>query len=146
MHEFNQSLKYDKRMYDADIRGSIAYSKALTLVGILTKDEEVQIVNGLEAVRKEWDDGVVSPGSTVAAHLEKSAKLIQSQPVPSSTRRRGHPHREREATDRAYRTPRWKTTHRKVTKRPGRDRHAALANEGGTRDRNRAESPDPGHS
>ena len=62
MHEFNQSLKYDKRMYDADICGSIAYSKALTLVGILTKDEEVKIVNGLEAVKKEWDDGVVSPG------------------------------------------------------------------------------------
>ena len=63
MHEFNQSLKYDKRMYDADIRGSIAYSKALTLVGILTKDEETKIVNGLEAVKKEWDDGVVSPDS-----------------------------------------------------------------------------------
>lgn len=60
MHEFNQSLKYDKRMYDADIRGSIAYSKSLTLVGILTKDEEVKIVNGLEAVKKEWDDGLVS--------------------------------------------------------------------------------------
>jgi len=58
MHEFNQSLKYDKRMYDADIRGSIAYSKALTLVGILTKDEEAKIVGGLEAVKKEWDDGV----------------------------------------------------------------------------------------
>jgi len=60
MHEFNQSLKYDKRMFDADIRGSIAYSKALTLVGILTKDEEIKIVNGFEAVKKEWDDGVVS--------------------------------------------------------------------------------------
>lgn len=70
MHEFNQSLKYDKRMYDADVRGSIAYSKALTLVGILTKDEEVKIVNGLEAVKKEWDDGTVSLDSIVAAHLE----------------------------------------------------------------------------
>jgi len=70
MHEFNQSLKYDKRMYDADIRGSIAYSKSLALVGILTQDEETKIVNGLEAVKKEWDDGVVSPNSTVTAHPE----------------------------------------------------------------------------
>jgi argininosuccinate lyase len=69
MHEFNQSLKYDKRMYDADVRGSIAYSKALTLVGILTKDEEVKIVNGLEAVKKEWDDGTVSSDSILAAQL-----------------------------------------------------------------------------
>lgn len=86
MHEFNQSLKYDKRMYDADIRGSIAYSKALTLVGILTKDEEVKIVNGLEAVKKEWDDGGVSPDSTVVARLEKSVKLMRCQTVPSPTR------------------------------------------------------------
>ena len=70
MHEFNQSLKYDKRMYDADIRGSIAYSKALTRVEILTQDEEIKIVNGLEAVKKEWDDGVVSPDTTVTAGLE----------------------------------------------------------------------------
>lgn len=83
MHEFNQSLKYDKRMYEADIRGSIAYSKALTLVGILTKDEEVKIENGLEAVKKEWDDGLVSPDLAIAAHLGKH--LIQSQTVPSST-------------------------------------------------------------
>lgn len=61
MHEFNQSLRYDKRMYIADIIGSIAYSKALTKVGILTKEEEVRIVDGLQKVRKEWDDGIVSP-------------------------------------------------------------------------------------
>lgn len=60
MHEFNQSLRYDKRMYAADITGSIAYSKALTKVGILTKDEEGKIVQGLQKVQKEWEDGVVS--------------------------------------------------------------------------------------
>ena len=70
MHEFNQSLKYDKRMYDADIRGSIAYSKALALIGILTKDEEVKIVNGLEAVKKEWDDCVVSSDPIEITRLE----------------------------------------------------------------------------
>ena len=60
MHEFNQSLRYDKRMYAADIVGSIAYSKALTKVGILTKEEETKIVEGLQKVRKEWETGVVS--------------------------------------------------------------------------------------
>jgi len=81
MHEFNQSLKYDKRMYDADIRGSIAYSKSLALVGILSQAEETKIVNGLEAVKKEWDDGVVSPKSTVPAHPEAhEVKQFQIQP------------------------------------------------------------------
>lgn len=89
MHEFNQSLKYDKRMYDADIRGSIAYSKALTLVGILTKDEEVKIVNGLEAVKKEWDDGVVSAGSTKQLSFERAVPKLtrMSCAVPGSARR-----------------------------------------------------------
>lgn len=57
MHEFNQSLKYDQRMHSADIRGSIAYAKALTRVGILTKDEESKMIEGLKAVEKEWETG-----------------------------------------------------------------------------------------
>lgn len=59
MHAFNQSLHYDKRMYAADVRGSIAYAKSLTLVGILNRDEEGKIVSGLQAVEKEWRDGNV---------------------------------------------------------------------------------------
>lgn len=59
MHEFNQSLKYDKRMYAADITGSIAYAKALKKVGILTADEEQKIVQGLQTVGKEWENGTV---------------------------------------------------------------------------------------
>ncbi|KAJ7452532.1 putative argininosuccinate lyase [Mycena galericulata] len=58
MHAFNQSLKYDQRMHAADIQGSIAYAKSLTLVGILTKEEEDKITNGLAMVGKEWQDGV----------------------------------------------------------------------------------------
>ena len=46
-------------MYAADIRGSIAYAKSLNLVGILTKDEEAQIIEGLTAVKKEWESGQV---------------------------------------------------------------------------------------
>ena len=60
MHAFNQSLKYDQRMHAADIRGSIAYAKALTLVGILTREEETKIVEGLTAVGREWENGQVN--------------------------------------------------------------------------------------
>ena len=60
MHEFNQSLKYDQRMHSADIRGSIAYARALTRVGILTKEEENKMIEGLNAVEKEWETGQVS--------------------------------------------------------------------------------------
>jgi hypothetical protein len=59
MHEFNQSLKYDQRMYAADIRGSIAHTKALTRAGILTEEEEVRIIEGLKLVGEEWKQGKV---------------------------------------------------------------------------------------
>jgi argininosuccinate lyase len=55
MHEFNQSLKYDRSMHAADVHGSTAYAKALTRVGILTS-EEGKVVAGLTAVGKEWED------------------------------------------------------------------------------------------
>ncbi|XP_006458218.1 argininosuccinate lyase [Agaricus bisporus var. bisporus H97] len=58
MHEFNQSLKYDRRMYDADVRGSVAYAKALSRAGILTQDEMEKIIHGLSSVGKEWMDGI----------------------------------------------------------------------------------------
>jgi argininosuccinate lyase len=59
MHAFNQSLQYDQRMHAADVRGSIAYAKSLQLVGILTKDEELKIIEGLKAVGREWETGAV---------------------------------------------------------------------------------------
>ncbi|CUA74971.1 argininosuccinate lyase [Rhizoctonia solani] len=57
MWEFNQSLKYDKRMRAADIRGSIAYTKALRLQGVYTEEEEAVMIKGLQAVDQEWESG-----------------------------------------------------------------------------------------
>ncbi|KAF8522212.1 argininosuccinate lyase [Hysterangium stoloniferum] len=54
MWEYNQSLRYDQRMHAEDIRGSIAYAKALRLAGVLTKDEEDKLVQGLRQVGEEW--------------------------------------------------------------------------------------------
>ncbi|GFZ43155.1 Argininosuccinate lyase [Saitozyma sp. JCM 24511] len=57
MHEFNQSLKYDKRMYTADVKGSIAFSKALLKAGILNEHEQQEIARGLKLVEGEWERG-----------------------------------------------------------------------------------------
>ncbi|KAJ1309833.1 hypothetical protein OPQ81_006598 [Rhizoctonia solani] len=57
MWEFNQSLKYDKRMRAADIRGSVAYTKALRLQGVYTETEEAIIIKGLQEVDQEWESG-----------------------------------------------------------------------------------------
>lgn len=46
-------------MHAADIRGSIAYAKALRRVGLLTEEEEVKMTQGLDAVGREWATGQV---------------------------------------------------------------------------------------
>ncbi|KAJ1920406.1 argininosuccinate lyase [Mycoemilia scoparia] len=54
MEAFNESIHFDRRMYDVDLTGSQAYAKALQQQGILTAEEQQQIHEGLERVRQEW--------------------------------------------------------------------------------------------
>ncbi len=54
MEEFNASIAFDRRLWQADIRGSQAYAQALARAGLLTANEAEQIVAGLEQVAAEW--------------------------------------------------------------------------------------------
>ncbi len=53
----NASLPFDRRLYPYDIRGSIAWARALARAGVLTPEECAGIVAGLEAVKAELDAG-----------------------------------------------------------------------------------------
>ena len=50
---FSGSLRFDRRLIDADITGSVAWARALESVGVLSAEERETIVNALEAIRKE---------------------------------------------------------------------------------------------
>src|SRR5216110_1325905 len=50
---FSGSLHFDRRLIDADIRGSQAFARALERVGILTAEERARIVEAFEALRTE---------------------------------------------------------------------------------------------
>lgn len=57
MEKFNNSISYDRRMWEVDIEGSKQYSRAM--VGkTLTEDEVVQLHEGLDRVAEEWRTGV----------------------------------------------------------------------------------------
>lgn len=58
MVAFNASIGFDKRMWLADITGSKAYVRALSKSGIVSADEAVQLIDGLDRVGKEWQEGV----------------------------------------------------------------------------------------
>jgi argininosuccinate lyase len=50
---FSGSLDFDRRLIDADIRGSQAFARALERVGILTAEERGRIVAAFDAIRAE---------------------------------------------------------------------------------------------
>lgn len=50
MEKFNASIAYDQRMWNADIRGSKAYVRALEKAKLVTTDEMNQILHGLDEV------------------------------------------------------------------------------------------------
>ena len=52
------------RMWSQDIRGSIAYAKAIHKVGIISDEEKNSLVEGLGKVREEWANGTfeLKPG------------------------------------------------------------------------------------
>ena len=58
MRRFNDSIAFDRRMYGADIQGSIAYASTLARAGLITPEERDQLVAGLEQVRAEFDADV----------------------------------------------------------------------------------------
>jgi argininosuccinate lyase len=64
MEQFNASLGFDQRLWEADLRGSQAYARALARASLLTDTEAQRIVAGLDEVGAEWRAGtfVVKPG------------------------------------------------------------------------------------
>mmetsp|Transcript_3840 Transcript_3840/g.7089 ORF Transcript_3840/g.7089 Transcript_3840/m.7089 type:complete len:468 (+) Transcript_3840:46-1449(+) len=64
MEKFNESIGFDKRMWAQDLKGSMAYAKAITKIGIITEEEGAQLQEGLDKVYQEWADGTfeIKPG------------------------------------------------------------------------------------
>ncbi len=69
---FSASLHFDKRLADADIRGSQAYARALERAGVLTPEERATAVAAFEAMRAE----VRSPAFFEGAEDEDIHTLI----------------------------------------------------------------------
>lgn len=59
VYNFNASISFDKKFYEQDIRGSIAHVTMLAKQGILTAEEKEQIIDGLEEIRADVENGVL---------------------------------------------------------------------------------------
>ena len=61
---FSGSLDFDRRLIDADIRGSQAFARALERAGILTPQERAAIVDAFEGIRSEAREPAFFEGAT----------------------------------------------------------------------------------
>ncbi|MFL6373199.1 MAG: argininosuccinate lyase [Pyrinomonadaceae bacterium] len=77
--EFNDSLKFDCRLFVADISASIAHTNSLWRAGVLTGSERVQIVDGLTALLEEEasTDGFWRGADAEDVHSLIEAKLVE---------------------------------------------------------------------
>ncbi len=60
VNAFNASLAFDRRLYEQDIRGSIAHTAMLARQNILTEDEGKQIADGLEGILRDLKQGTLA--------------------------------------------------------------------------------------
>lgn len=57
VHNFNESLSFDRKFYRQDIQGSMAHVKMLAKTGIISNDDRDAILNGLEGILSDIDNG-----------------------------------------------------------------------------------------
>ena len=63
IEEFNASISFDKTLIFEDIECSIAHAKMLSKTKVLSTDESLKIIEGLETIKKDFIDGKFCPGA-----------------------------------------------------------------------------------
>ena len=59
VNDFNSSLRFDKRMFRQDIRGSIAHAAMLGKQGIIPADTALRIQEGLQGILTDMEAGLI---------------------------------------------------------------------------------------
>jgi len=75
VERFTESISFDSRMYEQDIRGSIAHARMLSDVGLLTCDEFAAIESELTAIKERISKGdfeYTTALEDVHMHVEKA--------------------------------------------------------------------------
>ena len=78
VYAFNQSLPFDRRLFEQDIRGSLAHAAMLMKQEILSQEEGEKIIEGLESILHAVDAGELKlEGSAEDIHSFVEANLIE---------------------------------------------------------------------
>lgn len=78
VYNFNASISFDQKFYKQDIRGSIAHVTMLAACGILTEEERDTIIDGLNSILTDVENGTLSITSEYEdIHSFVEANLIE---------------------------------------------------------------------
>ena len=78
VHNFNASIGFDQKFYKQDIEGSIAHVTMLAKQGILTEEEKTSIINGLNGIKTDIENGTLEiDGTHEDIHSFVEAHLIE---------------------------------------------------------------------
>jgi argininosuccinate lyase len=78
VEEFTASINFDQRLYRYDILGSVAHAKMLARQGIITDNEAASIIQGLNKILAEIEDGnFVFSVAREDIHMNIEARLIE---------------------------------------------------------------------
>ena len=75
-NDFNSSISFDSRMFEEDIKGSIAHATMLGATGIIDKSESEKIVAGLSEILADIKSGKLDIDIQDYLLLNESRRLI----------------------------------------------------------------------
>lgn len=100
VEQFNASIDFDKRLYQQDILGSIAYSLALQKLGILTETDQKAIEKGLTSIEQKIAKGEFEFNLLQEdIHMNIEAALIDLIGEPGRKLHTGRSRNDQVATD-----------------------------------------------
>ncbi len=100
VERFTASIDFDKRLYYHDIAGSIAHATMLAKVGVLTDAERDQIIQGLEEIRTDIEQGRIEWSIKLEdVHMNIEARLTDKIGITGKKLHTGRSRNDQIATD-----------------------------------------------
>ncbi|KAF0811198.1 argininosuccinate lyase [Alcanivorax sp. S71-1-4] len=97
---FTASVNFDQRMYDQDIRGSIAHATMLAEARVLSNDERDAIINGLKEIHAEIEAGEFQWSVALEdVHMNIEARLTDRIGITGKKLHTGRSRNDQVATD-----------------------------------------------
>ena len=97
---FTASVDFDQRLYHYDIAGSIAHATMLTKIGVLNEHEMQQIIEGLQAIEQDIEQGqFVWSIALEDVHMNIEARLTEKIGAVGKKLHTGRSRNDQVATD-----------------------------------------------